>query len=158
MKKEKYENKIVYCIGVMKYHQFFANGSIVSNCQPSRMSMGQMIETLSAKEAAINGHFVDATPFNDYDPLQLPEILKKLGYSSTGTEPMYCGMTGRRMDCEIFIGPVYQIRLKHMVQDKVHGRATGPRQALTRQPLEGRSRDGGLKIGEIIICLSYYSK
>ena len=126
--------------------------------QPSRMSCGQLIETLAAKEAAINGHFVDATPFNDYDALQLPEMLKKLGYSSTGTEPMYCGLTGRRMDCEIFIGPVYQIRLKHMVQDKVHGRATGSRQALTRQPLEGRSRDGGLKIGEIIICLSYYSK
>jgi hypothetical protein len=62
---------------------------------------------------------------------------------------MYCGFTGRQMDVEIFIGPVFNIRLKHMVLDKVHGRARGPKQALTRQPLEGRSRDGGLKIGEI---------
>ena len=61
---------------------------------------------------------------------------------------MYCGMTGKKMDAQIFIGPCYQIRLKHMVQDKVHGRARGPRQALTRQPLEGRSREGGFKIGK----------
>jgi DNA-directed RNA polymerase II subunit RPB2 len=57
-------------------------------------------------------------------------------------------MTGKKIEAKIFIGPTYQVRLKHMVQDKVHGRANGPRQALTRQPLEGRSRDGGLKIGE----------
>lgn len=119
---------------------------------PSRMTVGQMIECLASKEAAISGHFVDGTPFNDYDPRQLPEILQKLGYSPTGNETMYCGMTGKKMESQIFIGPTYQIRLKHMVQDKVHGRATGPRQALTRQPLEGRSRDGGLKIGRIF-CL-----
>jgi DNA-directed RNA polymerase II subunit RPB2 len=114
---------------------------------PSRMTIGQLVECLSSKEAAITGKFVDGTPFNDYDVTKLPELLSKLGYSSYGTETMYCGMTGKKMDAQIFIGPTYQIRLKHMVQDKVHGRARGPRQALTRQPLEGRSRDGGLKIG-----------
>ncbi len=116
---------------------------------PSRMSLGHFIECLASKEAAETGHFVDGTPFNNYDIYQLPEALKKLGYSPYGTEKMYCGLTGRQMDVEIFIGPVFNIRLKHMVLDKVHGRARGPKQALTRQPLEGRSRDGGLKIGEM---------
>jgi len=116
---------------------------------PSRMSLGHFIECVASKEAAETGHFVDGTPFNNYDISQLPEALKKLGYSPYGTEKMYCGLTGRQMDVEIFIGPVYNIRLKHMVLDKVHGRARGPKQALTRQPLEGRSRDGGLKIGEM---------
>ena len=116
---------------------------------PSRMSLGHFIECIASKEAAETGHFVDGTPFNNYDIGQLPEALKKLGYSPYGTEKMYCGLTGRQMDVEIFIGPVFNIRLKHMVLDKVHGRARGPKQALTRQPLEGRSRDGGLKIGEM---------
>jgi DNA-directed RNA polymerase II subunit RPB2 len=116
---------------------------------PSRMCLGQFIECLASKEAAETCHFVDGTPFNNYDINNLPEVMKKLGYSPYGTEKMYCGLTGRKMDVEIFIGPVFTIRLKHMVLDKVHGRARGPRQALTRQPLEGRSRDGGLKIGEM---------
>lgn len=116
---------------------------------PTRMSLGHFIECLAAKEGAATGHFVDGTPFNNYDIKQLPEALKKIGYSPYGTETMYCGITGRRMDAQIFIGPIYTIRLKHMVLDKVHGRARGPIQALTRQPLEGRSRDGGLKIGEM---------
>jgi len=116
---------------------------------PSRMSLGHFIECLASKEAAETGHFVDGTPFNNYDVKQLPELLKKIGLSPYGTEKMYCGLTGRQMDVQIFIGPVYNIRLRHMVLDKVHGRARGPKQALTRQPLEGRSRDGGLKIGEM---------
>jgi DNA-directed RNA polymerase II subunit RPB2 len=116
---------------------------------PSRMSISNFIECLVSKEAAETGHFVDGTPFNNYDIKQVPEALKKLGYSPYGTEKMYCGLTGRLMDVEIFIGPIYNVRLKHMVLDKVHGRPRGPRQALTRQPLEGRSRDGGLKIGEM---------
>ena len=114
---------------------------------PTRMSVAHFIETLASKVAAETGEFVDGTPFNDYDVSQLPIALKKLGYSPYGTEVMYCGITGRKMDAEIFIGPSYNIRLKHMVQDKVHGRARGPKQSLTRQPLEGRSKDGGLKIG-----------
>lgn len=120
-------------------------------CMPSRMTVGQIVEMIAGKEAASCGYFIDGTPFNDYDTFKLPEIMKKLGYSPQGTEIMYCGMTGKKMDAEIFIGPVYQIRLKHMVQDKVHGRARGPRKADTRQPLEGRSRDGGLRIGKF--CL-----
>ena len=149
MKKEVHEPKEVFDVGVMVKHTFFANGSAAHNCQPSRMTIGQLVECLSSKEAAISGHFVDGTPFSDYDVRDVSAVLKKLGYSPHGTEVMYNGMTGKKIEAEIFIGPTYQIRLKHMVLDKVHGRARGPRQALTRQPLEGRSRDGGLKIGEM---------
>ena len=148
LKIENSGKEKVYDIGVMKYHRFIANGSVVSNSIPSRMTVGQLVECLASKEASINGHFVDGTPFCDYDIKEIPKILKKLGYSEHGTEIMYNGMTGKKIESEIFIGPTYQVRLKHMVQDKVHGRARGPRQILTRQPLEGRSRDGGLKIGK----------
>jgi intein/homing endonuclease len=148
MKKEKYSQKEVFDIGVMETHAFIAQGCFASNCIPSRMTVAQLVECMASKVGALVGEFIDGTPFNDYDIKQLPEILKQLGYSPHGTEKMYCGMTGEVIDAEIFIGPTYQIRLKHLVQDKVHGRARGPRQALTRQPLEGRSRDGGLKIGK----------
>ena len=116
---------------------------------PSRMTVAQLIESVASKVAANTGKFMDGTPFNNYDVTQLPEILEKLGYQPHGTETMYCGITGKKMKSEIFIGPTYYMRLKHMVLDKVHSRSIGPRQALTRQPLEGRSRDGGLKIGEM---------
>nr|QFG74658.1 MAG: RNA polymerase Rpb2, domain 6 [Megaviridae environmental sample] len=116
---------------------------------PSRMTVAQLIECLAAKIGAIDGKFVDGTPFNDYNVKDLPKLLKKLGYSPYGTEKMYCGITGKEIESEIFIGPTYYTRLKHMVLDKVHSRPRGPRQALTRQPLEGRARDGGLKIGEM---------
>ena len=116
---------------------------------PSRMSLGFIIEALTAKQASIEGNYIDGTPFNEYDIYQIPEILKSLGFSPYGTETMYCGLTGKKMETEIFIAPIFTIRLKHMVLDKVHGRSRGPKQALTRQPLEGRSRDGGLKIGEM---------
>lgn len=119
------------------------------HCIPSRMTIGQLVECLASKQAAVSGRFIDGTPFNDYDVTQLPIILAKLGYSPSGTEKMYCGLTGKLFESEIFIGPTYELRLKHMVQDKVHGRARGPRHALTRQPLEGRTRDGGFKIGEM---------
>jgi DNA-directed RNA polymerase II subunit RPB2 len=116
---------------------------------PSRMSLGDFIECIASKVGSETGRFIDGTPFNNYDVSQFPEALKKLGYSPHGTEVMYCGLTGRKMDVEIFIGPMYNVRLKHMVLDKIHSRARGPKQALTRQPLEGRSQDGGLKIGEM---------
>ena len=122
---------------------------------PSRMTVAQLIETMVSKIGAIDGKFMDGTPFGDYDIRDLPNILKKLGYSPYGTETMYCGMTGKKIETEIFIGPVYYMRLKHLVLDKVHSRARGPRQALTRQPLDGRARAGGLKVGEHF-CLRVY--
>ncbi len=116
---------------------------------PSRMTVAQLIECMCAKIGAIDGKFMDGTPFMDYNVRDLPSILKKLGYNAHGTETMYCGITGRKIEASIFIGPTYYMRLKHMVLDKVHSRSTGPRQALTRQPLEGRARAGGLRIGEM---------
>jgi DNA-directed RNA polymerase II subunit RPB2 len=116
---------------------------------PSRMTVAQLIESIASKIGAVQGKFMDGTPFNNYNVRDLPNILKKLGYSPYGTETMYCGITGKKMEAEIFMGPTYYMRLKHMVLDKVHARSRGPRQALTRQPLEGRSKGGGLRIGEM---------
>ena len=116
---------------------------------PSRMTVAQLIECVASKVGAIEGKFIDGTPFNNYNVRDLPNILKKLGYSPYGTETMYCGITGKKIQAQIFIGPTYYMRLKHMVLDKVHSRARGPRQALTRQPLEGRAKGGGLRIGEM---------
>ena len=87
---------------------------------PSRMTVAQLIECMSAKIGAIDGKFMDGTPFNDYNVRDLPNILKKLGYDAYGTETMYCGITGRKIEAKIFIGPTYYMRLKHMVLDKVH--------------------------------------
>ena len=114
-----------------------------------RMAIGQFIESLVAKEGAINGHFSDGTPFNDFDINHTINELEKAGYNKYGTEIMYCGITGKKMEVEIFIGPLYNIRINKLVDDKVHARSEGPIQAVNRQPLEGRSRDGGLKIGEM---------
>ncbi len=116
---------------------------------PSRMTHAQLLECLASKYGAETGQYVDGTPFNNYDVAKLPEMLKSVGFKPYGTETMYCGITGKKMQSEIFIGPTYYMRLKHMVLDKVHSRSIGPKQAITRQPLEGRSRDGGLKIGEM---------
>ncbi len=116
---------------------------------PSRLAMGFIWEAMAYKVGVLEGLTIDATTFDEYDVYQLPEVLKKHGFSEYGTEKAFCGITGRQMDMEIFIAPIYMIRLKHLVADKAHARSRGPRQALTRQPLEGRSRDGGLKIGEM---------
>ena len=116
---------------------------------PSRMTHAQLLECLASKYGAETGQYIDGTPFNNYDVAKLPEMLKSVGFKPYGTETMYCGITGKKMQSEIFIGPTYYMRLKHMVLDKVHSRSIGPKQAITRQPLEGRSRDGGLKIGEM---------
>ena len=148
MKKESGDTREVFDIGVMTYHLFTSNGCCVSNCLPSRMTIGQLVEMTAAKIGSIEGHFIDGTPYCDYDVRKLPEMLEKLGFNKYGNEVLYCGMTGKKMEAEIFMAPSYQIRLKHMTADKYHSRSRGPRQALTRQPLEGRSRDGGLKIGK----------
>ncbi len=125
---------------------------------PSRMTVAQLIECMAAKIGAIDGKFMDGTPFADYNVRDLPNILKKLGYSPHGTETMYCGITGRKIEAQIFIGPTYYMRLKHMTLDKVHSRSTGPRQALTRQPMEGRSKGGGLRIGKHILPIRVLEK
>jgi len=111
------------------------------------MTIAQMIETVAGKLGAIEGKYYDGTPFADHDISKIPEALGKLGYDKYGTEKMYCGITGQEIQADIFIGPVYTCRLKHMILDKIHSRARGPTQAVTRQPLEGRTKNGGLRIG-----------
>lgn len=116
---------------------------------PSRMSIGQIAEGLGGKIGAIMGKHIDGTPFYDYDITKMPEMLEKLGYEKFGNETLYCGMTGKKIKTDIYITPIYTVRLKHMTLDKIHARAEGPTQGLTRQPLEGRARNGGLRIGEM---------
>jgi DNA-directed RNA polymerase II subunit RPB2 len=116
---------------------------------PSRMTVAQLIECVTGKCAALNGNIRDATSFASNNPDAICEELHKCGYDKRGREVMYSGITGEQLDAEIFIGPTYYQRLKHMVADKIHSRATGPVQLLTRQPVEGRSKEGGLRFGEM---------
>jgi DNA-directed RNA polymerase II subunit RPB2 len=116
---------------------------------PSRMTIGQLKEMLLGKVLLALGLFGDGTSFGTLDVKTISEELQKLGYESYGNEVMYNGLTGEQLETSIFMGPVYYQRLKHMVADKVHSRATGPMVSLTRQPAEGRSRAGGLRVGEM---------
>jgi DNA-directed RNA polymerase II subunit RPB2 len=116
---------------------------------PSRMTIGQLIECLLGKVSAIQGIEGDATPFSTVTVEQVGAELQKLGYERTGNEIFTNGRTGKRLWAKVFFGPTYYQRLKHMVADKVHGRAHGPVTQLLRQPVEGRSRNGGLRFGEM---------
>jgi len=116
---------------------------------PSRMTISQMIECVLGKLGSTKGKFYDATPFENFSIEKLQTAMKKIGFNPTGTEVLYNGMNGKELKVEIFIGPTYYQRLKHMVADKIHGRAYGPTTAITRQPIEGRSRQGGLRLGEM---------
>jgi DNA-directed RNA polymerase beta subunit len=116
---------------------------------PSRMTIGQLKETLLGKVLVHLGMFGDGTSFGDLDVKTIATELQKLGYESYGNEIMYDGLTGEQFNTSIFIGPVFYQRLKHMVNDKQHSRSIGPMVNLTRQPAEGRSRDGGFRIGEM---------
>ena len=141
---------IVYDIGVEHVdHNFIANNIVVSNCIPSRMTIGQLFECVFSKVAAIRGEMIDATPFNNLDFNKITAELKEYGFDEHGYEHLYCGMSGKKIISKIFIGPTNYLRLKHMVQDKIHSRATGPKQRLTRQPPDGRAKDGGLRFGEM---------
>ncbi|CAK9148633.1 unnamed protein product [Ilex paraguariensis] len=116
---------------------------------PSRMTIGQLIECIMGKVAAHMGKEGDATPFTDVTVDNISKALHKCGYQMRGFETTYNGHTGRQIPAMIFLGPTYYQRLKHMVDDKIHSRGRGPVQILTRQPAEGRSRDGGLRFGEM---------
>ena len=116
---------------------------------PSRMTIGQLKETLLGKVLVELGLFGDGTSFGELDVDTISKKLLELGYEAHGNELMYNGLTGEQIECNVFLGPVFYQRLKHMVKDKQHSRSIGPMVNLTRQPAEGRSRDGGLRFGEM---------
>tara|TARA_R110002073_G_scaffold55815_8_gene142627 strand:+ start:4822 stop:8385 length:3564 start_codon:yes stop_codon:yes gene_type:complete len=116
---------------------------------PSRMTIAQLKETLLGKVLIELGLFGDGTSFGKFDIKDICTELQNVGYQSNGEEIMYNGLTGEQIETAIFIGPVFYQRLKHMVADKQHSRSIGPMVNLTRQPAEGRSRDGGLRYGEM---------
>jgi len=116
---------------------------------PSRMTIAQLKETILGKVLIELGLFGDGTSFGDIDVHTICKQLQSVGYESYGNEIMYDGLTGEQIETSIFIGPVFYQRLKHMVNDKQHSRSIGPMVNLTRQPAEGRSRDGGFRIGEM---------
>jgi len=116
---------------------------------PSRMTIAQLKETLLGKVLLQLGLFGDGTSFSKFKISDITKELQKLGYESNGNEVMYNALTGEQMHTSIFIGPAFYQRLKHMVNDKQHSRSIGPMVNLTRQPAEGRARDGGLRFGEM---------
>ena len=116
---------------------------------PSRMTIAQLKETLLGKVLLELGLFGDGTSFGKFDITDICDELQNLGYESKGNELLYDGLSGQQIETSVFIGPVFYQRLKHMVADKQHSRSNGPMVNLTRQPAEGRSRDGGLRYGEM---------
>ena len=116
---------------------------------PSRMTIAQLKETVLGKVLLHMGLFGDGTSFGEQPIASICTELRKAGFHSQGNEVLYDGLTGEQLGADIFIGPVFYQRLKHMVADKQHSRSIGPMVNLTRQPAEGRSRDGGLRYGEM---------
>ena len=118
---------------------------------PSRMTIGQLVECLLGNVCSVYGAYGDCTAFatkgsnyNVYGPM-----LTKMGYHCSGNRMFYSGVTGEQLEADVFFGPTYYMRLKHMVKDKINYRSRGPRTMLTRQTVQGRANDGGLRIGEM---------
>lgn len=116
---------------------------------PTRMTIGHLIELLGGKVAASSARTVDGTIFQGEKEADLRSELLSMGLREDGTETMYNGATGEMYKVRIFVGPMYYLRLKHQVRNKIHSRARGPIQLLTRQPTEGRIKEGGLRLGEM---------
>ncbi len=116
---------------------------------PSRMTVGYLLELLAGKVGSLKGEVIDGTSFSGVQKKELEEQLKELGFRYDGKETMYNGITGKRMTSKIFVGNLYYLKLKYMVANKIHGRASGKIALLTRQPIEGRARGGALRLGEM---------
>ncbi len=116
---------------------------------PSRMTIGYVLEALAGKVGALSGRVVDGTPWVGEKEEDLRRQLLRLGFREDGTETMYNPLTGEEFKAKIFIGSIYYLRLKYMAANKIHARARGPVALLTRQPTEGKAREGGLRMGEM---------
>ncbi len=116
---------------------------------PSRMTAGYLLDAIAGKVAALTGQIIDGTAFSHVKKEDLEEMLEEIGFRYDGKETMYHGITGKKMDIKIFVGNIYYLKLKYMVKNKIHGRASGKIALLTRQPVEGRARGGALRLGEM---------
>ena len=116
---------------------------------PSRMTVNQLLEMILGKSSSIGGYLGDATPFQNNDINHYTKVLEGFGYEGKGNEVLYSGITGEQIHTSIFMGPIYYQRLKIMVADKVHSRATGKMNGLIRQPVSGRASGGGFRVGEM---------
>ncbi len=116
---------------------------------PSRMTISHLIELIAGKTGALSSRYIDGTLFDVEPEKRLRRELLSLGFRENGVETMYNGITGEEFEAKIYIGNIYYMKLKHMVANKIHARARGPIQLLTRQPTEGRAKEGGLRLGEM---------
>ncbi|MEM5843650.1 MAG: DNA-directed RNA polymerase subunit B [Candidatus Aenigmatarchaeota archaeon] len=116
---------------------------------PSRMTMGQLLEIIAGKVGALSGKYILSPPFNPTSEKELRSMLEAYGFRNDGKETMYDGITGKKFEAQIFIGSCFYQKLDHLVSNKIHARSRGPVALLTKQPTEGRSKEGGLRLGEM---------